>query len=582
MGVKGLWSYVEHHNIQYAYPTKNARADCYGVNPRHLLIDMNAVLHVAYDPRAPTTAATLRAVAAKLDELLTRVRSRDTLALVYDGVAPIAKLKTQKERRHSLSLHPPRPASSASSSKGNSHNSIRVSPWYTCDPVDGEVPLRREEILCGAEFVLASEEYITAHVERRKPQDSWKKLIVSSCREPGEGEVKISAVLRRLWAATVADGSYSPDDTVTIVGNDSDLILVAMVAVPYLYCTLIDPYDLGLTSLRELMDHWSQAVPNPPLPTDLLPSYRIDFVFLMLLSGDDYYQGIGGDSVALWRRYRHLRANEGYFRRALISGENLELDFEFLRAVFARSGSMAAQLSRVPRNKRKTAKTLLRGGGGGGNAKEGTQLLAAALWSLRAYISGHCPDYGFFARQVGPPSVGSLRAAAQVPGLGRKIGVAAAEGIANREVAGPGNLKEAMRSAEPILAPLEQCIAVLGIRGRFSLELSRAIRASTKDDGHTLTMSTSIGLLTETVKSVMASADPARLTEAERRLSHHHHAGAEDDDVGAFMRLAAIKPRKAAPAAAEETQFSEAEKAQHARAAGSDREHSEAADATAA
>ncbi|KAG5475585.1 hypothetical protein LSCM4_04167 [Leishmania orientalis] len=582
MGVKGLWSYVEHHNIQYAYPNKNARADCYGVNPRHLLIDMNAVLHVAYDPRTPTTAATLRAVAAKLDELLTRVRSRDTLALVYDGVAPIAKLKTQKERRHSLSLDPPRPASSPSSSKGNGRNSIRVSPWYTCDPVDGEVPLRREEILCGAEFVLASEEYITAHVKRRNTQDSWKRLIVSGCREPGEGEVKISAVLRRLWAATVADGSYSPDDTVTIVGNDSDLILVAMVAVPYLYCTLIDPYDLGLTSLRELMDHWSQAVPNPPLPTDLIPSYRVDFVFLMLLSGDDYYQGIGGDSVALWRRYRHLRANEGYFRRALISGENLELDVEFLRAVFARSGSMAAQLSRVPRNKRKTAKTLLRGGGGGGNAKEGTQLLSAALWSLRAYISGRCPDYGFFARQVGPPSVGSLRAAAQVPGLGRKIGVAAAEGIANREVAGAGNLKEAMRSAEPILAPLEQCIAVLGIRGRFSLELCRAIRASTKDDGHTLTISTSIGLLTETVKSIMASADPARLTEAERLLSHHHHAGAEDDDVGAFMRLAAIQPRKAAPAAAEEAQFIEAEKAQHARAVGSYREGSEAADATAA
>ncbi|KAG5475845.1 hypothetical protein CUR178_03558 [Leishmania enriettii] len=552
MGVKGLWSYVEHHNIQYAYPDKNARADCYGINPRHLLIDMNAVLHVAYDARTPTTAATLRAVAAKLDELLTRVRSHDTLALVYDGVAPIAKLKTQKERRHSLSLHPPRPASSPSSSKGNSHNSIRVSPWYTCDPVDGEVPLRREEILCGAEFVLASEEYITVHAERRKTQDSWKKLIVSGCLEPGEGEVKISAVLRRLWAATVADGSYSADDTVTIVGNDSDLILVAMVAVPYLYCTLIDPYDLGLTSLRELMDHWSQAVPNPPLPTDLLPSYRIDFVFLMLLSGGDYYQGIGGDSVALWRRYRHLRANEGYFRRALISGKNLELDVEFLRAVFARSGSMAAQLSRVPRNKRKTAKTLLRGGGGG-NAKEGTQLLAAALWSLRAYISGRCPDYCFFARQAGPPSVGSLRAAAQAPGLGRKIGVAAAEGIANREVAGAGNLKEAMRSTEPILAPLEQCIAVLGIRGRFSPELSRAIRASTKDDGHTLTTSTSIGLVTETVKSIMASADPARLTEAERRLSHHHYAGAEDDDVEAFIRLAAIQPRKAASAAAEET-----------------------------
>lgn len=571
MGVKGLWSYVEHHNIQYAFPSKNARTDCYAVNPRHLLVDMNAVLHIAYDPTRPTTAATLRAVAAKMNELLTCVRARDTLVLVYDGVAPIAKLKTQKERRNSLSVHPPRPASTVASSKVRGNSSIRVSPWYTCDPVLGDVPLHREEILCGAEFVLACEEYIATYLQQRKTHYSWAKLIVSGCCEPGEGEVKISALLRRLWAETVADGSYSPDDTVTIVGNDSDLILVAMVAVPYSYYTLIDPFDLSLTSLWELMNHWSQAVPNPPLPAELLPSYRIDFVFLMLLSGDDYYEGIGGDSVALWRRYRHLRANEGYFRRALISGRHLELDVEFLRAVLVRSGSMATQLLRVPRNKRKTAKALLRGGGGGGGggAKEGTQLLAAALWSLRSYVFGRCSDYGFFPHQEGPPSVGSLRAAAQVRGLSRKIGCDAAEGAAN------GKVEEVTRSVGPVFAPLEQCIAVLGIRGRFSLELSRAIRVSTKDDGHRLTTSTSIGLLTETVKNIMASVDTSRLTEAERRLSHCPSAGAKDDDedVAAFMGLADILSRKAATE--KEKRPNQSDEAHQARTECSDGENDE-------
>ncbi|CAJ1989960.1 XRN 5'-3' exonuclease N-inus [Leishmania donovani] len=568
MGVKGLWSYVEHHSIQYAFPNKNARADCYAANPRHLLVDMNAVLHIAYDPTRPTTAATLRAVTAKMDELLTRVRARDTLVLVYDGVAPIAKLKTQKERRNSLSVHPPRPATAVASSKGSGNSSIRVSPWYTCDPVLGEVPLHREEILCGAEFVLACEEYITTYLQQRKAHYSWAKLIVSGCCEPGEGEVKMSALLRRLWAETVADGSYSQDDVVTMVGNDSDLILVAMVAVPYSYYTLIDPFDLSLTSLWELMNHWSQAVPNPPLPAELLPSYRIDFVFLMLLSGDDYYEGIGGDSIALWRRYRHLRVNEGYFRRALISGGHLELDVEFLRAVLARSGSMATQLLRVPRNKRKTTKALLRGGGGcgGGGAKEGTQLLAAALWSLRSYVFGRCPDYGFFPHREGPPSVGSLRAAAHVRGLSRKIGCGIAEGAANAETADAGKVEEVTSPVGPVFAPLEQCIAVLGIRGRFSVELSRAIRVSTQDDGHRLTTSTSIGLLTENVRNIMTSVDTARLTEAERRLSHCHSAGAEDEDVGAFMRLAAILSRKAAPAAFEgEKRLNQSDEVQQGR-----------------
>ncbi|KAG5488323.1 uncharacterized protein JKF63_08017 [Porcisia hertigi] len=549
MGVRGLWSYVGHHHVQYAYPNRNSRAGCYAINPRHLLIDMNAVIHLAYNPKTPTTAATLRAVAEKIEEVLSRVTSRDTLVLVYDGVAPIAKLKTQKERRHQLSAHPPRPASPATTSKGRGHRSIRVSPWYTSDPVLCEVPLKREEILCGAEFVLACEEYITAYLTSRKAKDTWSKLIVCGCREPGEGEVKIAALLRRIWAETVADSSYSPDDTVTIVCNDSDLILVSMVAVPYTYYTLVDPFDFSLTSLWELMNHWTQAVPNPPLPSELLPSYRIDFAFLMLLSGDDYYEGIRGDSIALWRRYRHLRANEGYFRRSLISGTHLELDVEFLRAICARSGSMAAQLSRVPRNKRKTAKALLRDGGD--SAVGGIQLLTAALWSLRSYVYGRCVDYAFLAQQAGVPSMGTLRAAAQVRGLSRKIGSGVADGAANEGVAESAKVEALPGYSEPIFSPLEQCIAVLGIRGRFSRELNRAIRANTKDDGHMLTTSTSIRFLRETVTNIMAVVDSAQLTEAERQLSRHHHHHAETDkDISAFLRLAVIPSKTATPAAA--------------------------------
>lgn len=597
MGVKGLWSYVEHHNIQYAYPNKNARADCYGVNPRHLLVDMNAVMHIAYDAATPTAAATLRAVAAKVDELLAKVRPRETLVLVYDGVAPIAKLKTQKERRTSLSVHPPRPATSAtarSSASVCAGGPIRVSPWYTCDPVLGEVPLHREEIVCGSEFVLACEEYVTAYLQRRKSHYSWERLLVCGCREQGEGEVKIAALLRHLWAATVANGSFSADDAVSLVGNDSDLILVAMAAVPFSYLTVIDPYDVSLTSLRELLDHWTHAVPNPPLPAELLLSYRVDFVFLMLLAGDDYYDGIRNDSVALWRRYRHLRANEGYFRRALVSGPHFELDLEFLRAVFARTGSMAAQLSRVPRKKRKTVKAQVRGGTGGGCAREGTQLLAAALWSMRGYVTGRCVDYGFLAHQEGPPSVGALRAAAQVRGLARKIGAGSTGGgesdvksgsgaAASAAAAAAGEASEprqAPAAAEPVFSPLEQCLAVLGIRGRFSMELTRAIRTGTKDDGHTLTTSTSISFVTETVRAVMAGVDATRLTEAERQLSRRQapvaqltpsDAAAAAGDEVAFMRLAAVPPRKTAaaePCAPHEVDSAEAPPAEEAEADG--------------
>lgn len=165
--------------------------------------------------------------------------------------------------------------------------------------------------------------------------------------------------------------------------------------------------------------------------------------------------------------------------------------------------------------------------------------------------------------------MGSLRAAAQVRGLSRKIGCDAAEGAAN------GKVEEVTRSVGPVFAPLEQCIAVLGIRGRFSLELSRAIRVSTKDDGHRLTTSTSIGLLTETVKNIMASVDTSRLTEAERRLSHCPSAGAKDDDedVAAFMGLADILSRKAATE--KEKRPNQSDEAHQARTECSDGENDE-------
>lgn len=558
MGVKGLWNYVEHHGVQYAYPSKNARAACYGVNPRHLFIDMNAVMHVSYESKTPTTAATLRAVAARVDELLTRVRPHDTLVLVFDGVAPAAKLKAQKERRRSLAVNAPRPAS-ASTAKAAT-DGIISSLAYTSDLTRSGVPLQREEIVCGSEFVLACEEYITSHLEQRRSQASWKKLQVCGCRTAGEGEVKISGLLRQLWRANVDDGTYRADDAITLVGNDSDLILVAMVATPYAYFTLVDPFDFSLTSLHELMEHWSNSVPNPPLPAELLPSYRVDFVFLMLLAGDDYYEGIRTDSLALWRRYRDLRANNGFFRRALLSGPQLDLDVEFLRAVVARTGSMSAQLARVPRNKRKTAKSVLRtgtGGGGCGSVKDGIQLLSAALWSMRGYVTGTCADYRFKAQQDGSPCVGALRAAAQSRGLARKIG-------AGPKMEAPAETTRA--TSTPLFTPLEQCLAVLGMRGRYSVELRRALHACTSDDGHALTTSTSLTYVTETVRQVMAALDTTRLTKAERWLhtpsalrvddlrrgdannkNSSSEAAQEKEDEekeGAFMRLAAIPSRK--------------------------------------
>lgn len=564
MGVKGLWQYIEHHNIQYQYP--KCEADCerrgilYAVKPQHLLVDMNALMHAAYDGRHPDTRSTLLRVRARVHDILHRIRPSVTLVLCFDGVAPIAKLPEQKRRRAHLPPHLPKasPKAAPSQEEREAH--------CTCDMMNEAVPLRPEEITTGSEFVYVCERFLAKELAALEaahdPRVSWSVRRMSGCVEDGEGEVKISRHIRRVYEEGIADGSYSPSDAVTIVGNDSDLIMVALVATPYRYLTIADPDTFTLTCISELLDHWSMAVPHPPLQADLLPSYRIDYVFIMLLAGCDYYDGLRRNAIELWRTYRHLRANGGYFRRQLLSGSGFHLDVDFLRQLTNRKGPWRA-CAGVSKNKQAAMKASLRGSAAG-SAERGTELLRAALWNCRGYVCGQCVDYTFTSPlKSGEVSLGCLRAAAKLSGVARAIGAGGdvssipswvssspSDGCDVHKRKCDGRLGEAASSLSdpetniadavpvtggkvphlqrPLLSALEQCLAVLGIRGRYSPELQMAIIARTGDDGAQLTKSQSVKYLVNTVKDIVRHVDPQRMTEAERAM---HASHAADDAV---------------------------------------------------
>ncbi|CAD2215526.1 hypothetical protein AGDE_11562 [Angomonas deanei] len=395
---------------------------------------------------------------------------------------------------------------------------------YTRDLLGEEVAFDKEEITAGSEIICAFEEVLQNYLATEEPR-SWRTCLISGSAEEGEGEVKISGILQRLFGQAKEAGTYTGEESVVFVSTDSDLILVGVLATPFTNVALIDPHDYGVTMIGELFQHWSAALPNPPMPPDLLPSYRIDFAFLFLLSGCDYYDGLREQALHLWRQYRHLRANMGFFRTRLVE-ESFTVNVEFLRKLTAHDGAYH-QLSRVSKNKRKTAQANLRGGNNEG-VEKGFGLLRGALWMLQNFMSGVCVDYTFKSSVSTHVNVSAIRNAAQQKGLAAKLTSTGSEG---------GGLPEGW-------SLFMQYLAVMGVRGRFSKEVVDALQVYTDDNGKQLTTSLSVRYLTETAHAVTTRLRREGLTKCElARLEATLATTATPAGPSPFMTFSSIGKR---------------------------------------
>ena len=101
MGIKGfnkwLHSTGASQDLSKHSPLSNLKTD-------HLLIDINGLLHQAYEASDPSLNRTLESTIQKLEQVVRKFKPHKSLTIVFDGFAPLAKLQTQKERRSSYAL----------------------------------------------------------------------------------------------------------------------------------------------------------------------------------------------------------------------------------------------------------------------------------------------------------------------------------------------------------------------------------------------------------------------------------------------------------------------------------------------
>ena len=142
-------------------------------------------------------------VISKIEEYISILSPSHTIFIAFDGVAPVAKLDQQRDRRYK--------------SWYQSEITKKIYKKQTPDPFNTTA------ITPGTSFMNKLNRTIHAHFVDPSKYNA-KKIVVSTSDIPGEGEHKIFEYIRA--------GKVSPDSQNVVYGLDADLIMLALNHIP--------------------------------------------------------------------------------------------------------------------------------------------------------------------------------------------------------------------------------------------------------------------------------------------------------------------------------------------------------------
>ena len=207
----GIPSYFSHIVKEYRHIIKDMRS-LRQIN--NFYLDSNSLIYDAVKNN-PTYDKTkhkeyenelMNMVCAKIDFYVDTLQPRDRVFIAFDGVAPVAKLSQQRDRRYKS--------------------------WYTSQiqrDLEGAAykdTWNTSAITPGTEFMKNLNTYVTEYYEKKNKTPISivaPKYIVSSSMESGEGEHKIFEYIRKH-----PEYHNSPDTTTLIYGLDADLIMLTL------------------------------------------------------------------------------------------------------------------------------------------------------------------------------------------------------------------------------------------------------------------------------------------------------------------------------------------------------------------
>ncbi|GFR52277.1 hypothetical protein Agub_g14812, partial [Astrephomene gubernaculifera] len=330
--------------------------------------------------------------------------------IAVDGPAPLAKLITQRERRKKTGR---------SVSEGETLTGAAITP--------------------GTTFMLDLTHSLTYFCCVKMSSRRFRHLVfeLSDGTVKGEGEVKVLGRLARHWYPE------DPEDTHVILGDDADLVLMALTSYKEnLYVANSGLNDGRLDrrtpvfSVNLLHQQWAAGMlaevvrgGQVPLPSALLHA-KLDLTLIAILSkGNDYLPGAKGVALdgsgrsGLWRTYQRA-VSSPTSACPLGPRASLTLIDPATGTPMLDAAALAALLKLAG---------VGGGGGGGGGAGGGGRdaedvaaggglapkppadprvYLYGCVWLLTMYLTGQCPDYRFYYDGLAP-TASSLRAACE-------------------------------------------------------------------------------------------------------------------------------------------------------------------------
>lgn len=263
-----------------------------------LCLDLNCLIHPCCrsimgtdDPR--NESKMIETILSSIEHLITYTRLTKTLYIAIDGVAPKAKMKQQRQRRHKSAY----------------------------ERTNGESTWNTNAISPGTHFMQALH-----HALRQWMAENTEipHIILSDSEEVGEGEHKILHYLRSLEE----DTETKTDTYVSIYGLDADLIMLGLLSnIPNLYL-LRERTEYNVEGLDEEYLYLDISALRRCILRDIGIASKYgdhviihDYIFLCFLLGNDFinhgitlslrYNGLSH----LLRAYQSLQERyQGYYR----------------------------------------------------------------------------------------------------------------------------------------------------------------------------------------------------------------------------------------------------------------------------
>ena len=225
----GIPSYFAHVLKKYPHVIKrlselpcinNLYLDCNG-----MIYDVVRQMQYAPENAAAYEAELLQRICDSIDACIAIMRPVSSVFIAFDGVAPVAKLNQQRERRYKSWY-----LGEMEAQRRRDHNAIAQKGTRKGGRVEPPKPAwNTSAITPGTKFMNALHDKLAEHYDTTKPDELNARynlsegagIIVSSSKEPGEGEHKLFEYIREHAA------EHAGKNTI-IYGLDADLIMLCM------------------------------------------------------------------------------------------------------------------------------------------------------------------------------------------------------------------------------------------------------------------------------------------------------------------------------------------------------------------